>query len=111
MMPKNCGGNTRGQNLTEVAILLALVAAVFTGMQIYLQRSMQARYKAGVDFVLRDKIGLTKRQYDPYYRTSEMAEYYYKKDFEKKKNKTYETREIVKNTTGEVVISSTKDAD
>lgn len=65
-----------GQNLVEIAVVIALVVGVFTSMLLYLQRSFQARYKAGADYVQRELAnaepayaGLP-RQYDPYYSES-----------------------------------------
>jgi len=102
--------DNKGQHLAEMAILLALVAAVFIGMQFYLQRSMQGRYKAGVDFVLHDKIGLTKLQYEPYYRESKTTETS-NKILEKKLGKNYETQDTSTDTKGQVRIDGTKYAD
>ena len=35
----------RGQNLTEVALVIAIVGLVFIGMQTYIKRSLQAKTK------------------------------------------------------------------
>lgn len=65
-----------GQNLMEAAILFAIVVGVVASMQTYLQRSFQARYKAGADYVHREIVKAapalagTPRQYDPYYAQS-----------------------------------------
>ena len=66
----------KGQSLTEVALLVAMVAAALTGITLYLQRSMQQRYREGVTYVfdkikgcVTDPVNVTK-QYDPYYHTS-----------------------------------------
>lgn len=73
-----------GQSLTEFAICLAVITAVIAGMQIYVRRSLQARYKYGADYFF-SKLGneaqekqvslpVYKSQYDPYYRESETTE-------------------------------------
>jgi hypothetical protein len=65
-----------GQNLVEVAILFALVVGVVATMQLYIQRSFHARYKAGADYVHRELVNASPafsglaRQYDPYYAES-----------------------------------------
>lgn len=70
--------NRRAQNTMEYAILIALVIGVFSAMQIYLKRGLQARIKAGTDNIPAvvsdlqaggDVAGLfgTQTQYDPYY--------------------------------------------
>jgi Flp pilus assembly pilin Flp len=67
-----------GQNLAEYAVCLTVVAMAVVGMQIYLQRSLQARYKQGVDFVfskMRDAgAAPALEQYDPYYRQASINE-------------------------------------
>jgi len=82
---------TRGQSLTELALGLAMVVALILTMRIYIQRSLQARYKVGVDYLFSeikehaaapgsiinptdtDFTGI-KTQYDPYYRESNITE-------------------------------------
>ena len=74
--------NNTGQNLTELAMCVMAIGMVFISMQLYLQRSVQARLKAGTDFcfsrlyneaVSQGKANLalsitrTGMQYDPYY--------------------------------------------
>jgi hypothetical protein len=65
-----------GQNLVEIAVIFAVVVGIFTLMQIYIQRSFNAKYKAGADYVHNElakaapaMAGLP-RQYDPYYMNS-----------------------------------------
>lgn len=77
---------TSGQNLAEFALLLAVISAAILGMQLYLQRSFQARLKAaGPDYLsstieqeAANTTNLTnftlEQQYDPYYATSNMTE-------------------------------------
>ena len=77
--------NTRGQSLSEVAIYLAVVVGAILAMQLYIQRSLQAKSKAGADYLFTqiesnaaDK-GISgfsgiSRQYDPYYRESNITE-------------------------------------
>ena len=68
-----------GQSLSEFALILAVVAGVISGMQIYVQRGLQARYKNGMNYVIsrieegarvENITGLSNisRQYEPYYR-------------------------------------------
>lgn len=67
--------NRKAQNTMEYAIIIALVIGVFSAMQIYLKRGMQARIKAGTDTIpgivateagKADLFG-TAAQYEPYY--------------------------------------------
>ena len=64
---------TRGQSLTEYAILLSVVAAVFIGMQLYVKRGLQGRIKGVVDLSDGGLLnqGFTRAnlplQYEPYY--------------------------------------------
>ncbi|MDD2679216.1 MAG: hypothetical protein PHO03_00220 [Candidatus Omnitrophica bacterium] len=75
----------RGQSLTELAILLVAVVGIILTMRIYLQRAMQAKYKAGPDYLVSEiknaaaekgaaGVSGIKQQYDPYYRESSVAE-------------------------------------
>jgi len=60
----------RGQSLTELAVLIAAISAAILGMQLYLQRSLQARYKGGMDYFFSNLQGSgvsINRQYEPYY--------------------------------------------
>lgn len=68
--------NRRAQNTMEYAILIALVIGVFSAMQIYLRRGMQARIKAGTDNIPGEVLTQagsnanlfgTATQYEPYY--------------------------------------------
>lgn len=74
-----------GQNLTELALCFATIIAVILIMRIYVQRSLQAKYKAGVGYLCSkiEQEAVTKeishlsnipRQYDPYYRESSKTE-------------------------------------
>ena len=60
-----------GQSLTELALLIATVTAAILGMQLYVQRALQARYKGGMDYFFNDvqqRTGVSMdRQYQPYY--------------------------------------------
>ena len=62
----------RGQHLAELALCLAVVTAVFMGMQLYVKRSLQARLKAGADYIFHD-LAQEPLQYDPYYATSNLT--------------------------------------
>jgi len=72
--------NKRAQNTAEYAILIALVIGVFSAMQIYIRRSLQARIKMGADQIPIMVLGQTGgnvsnqlfgpanfTQYEPYY--------------------------------------------
>ena len=54
----------KAQSLAEYAILVFLVIAAVVGMQVYLKRGLQARFKTFVDGA-GNYVGL--RQYEPYY--------------------------------------------
>lgn len=74
-----------GQSLAEFALCLAAVTAAIIGMQIYVQRSLMARYKGGVDYTFSEiereaaakgnsnLSTITRRQYDPYYSESQQT--------------------------------------
>ena len=74
-----------GQNLTELALYFAIITAAILSMGIYVQRSLQAKYKTGVGYLCSkiEQEAVTKgisnlsdipRQYDPYYRESSITE-------------------------------------
>ncbi|MGD0336990.1 MAG: hypothetical protein ABSB18_07860 [Candidatus Omnitrophota bacterium] len=69
-----------GQSLTEIALLVATIAAALTGMSLYLQRSLQQRYRQGAGFVFYSIIGCVSdpanlsKQYEPYYHESSIQE-------------------------------------
>lgn len=74
-----------GQNLSELALCFAIITAAILSMRIYVQRSLQAKYKAGVGYLCSEieEEAVTKgishlsnitRQYDPYYRESSKTE-------------------------------------
>jgi len=75
-----------GQTITEAAVIFALIVGVVAAIQLYLQRSFQARYKAGADYVHTELVKAVPayagqpRQYEPYYSESWRLE-----------NKTYNT--------------------
>lgn len=54
----------KGQSLGEVSLLLAVVLAAIIGMQVYVKRGLQSRYKAIADSA-GDVFGA--HQYEPYY--------------------------------------------
>jgi len=80
------GFRNSAQSLTELAIMFVVIVAAFGGMQLYLQRSYQARYKNGADYLFlqieaeandrkargekTDHLTKLNRQYTPYYRES-----------------------------------------
>lgn len=72
--------NRKAQSTAEYALLLALVIAAFTAMQIYVRRGLNARLKAGTDsipFTVLSQAGDSQisgifgnqsvTQYEPYY--------------------------------------------
>ena len=79
--------NKKAQNTMEYALLIAIVVGAFTGMQLYLRRSLQLRIKSSTDTIPgmvtdnfnseEDKTGLSglfvdqnktyTSQYEPYY--------------------------------------------
>lgn len=60
-----------GQNILEVALLLTLITAAMAAIHLYLKRSLQARYRGGVDHVFseieRGGVSVDSSQYVPYY--------------------------------------------
>lgn len=72
--------NKKGQSIMEYAILVSLVIAALTGMQLYVRRGLQARIKDASDnlpnYVQTEQAGLDAgtifnaghTQYEPYYR-------------------------------------------
>jgi hypothetical protein len=63
-----------------MALLVATIAAALTGMSLYLQRSLQERYRQGTGFVFYSIIGCVtdpanlSKQYEPYYKESSRYE-------------------------------------
>jgi lipopolysaccharide export LptBFGC system permease protein LptF len=75
----------RGQSLTELSLCLVMIVALIMAVRIYTQRSLQAKYKAGSDYLIAEikntaaghgnaDISSIKQQYDPYYRESNITE-------------------------------------
>ncbi len=66
-----------GQVLLEYAIIAVLVVSAIIGIQLYLQRALQGRYKGATDYavgVISAAQGLdAPLQYDPYYHTSDFT--------------------------------------
>lgn len=68
----------KAQSLAEYAVLVALIVAALAGIQVYLKRGLQARYKTLVDgaaIVINSTTGerTGTRQYEPYYAQSEQT--------------------------------------
>ena len=66
----------KAQNTAEYAIMIVIVIGVFSAMQLYIRRGLQARIKGGMDNIvtgtLPSNIGMSNafgslRQYEPYY--------------------------------------------
>lgn len=53
------------QGVAEYSVCLALVVAALFGMQVYVKRGLQGRYKQVVDHTA--KSASSPRQYEPYY--------------------------------------------
>lgn len=67
----------KSQSMAEVGVLLPLVVAAFFGMQVYLRRGLQARYKSTVDAAVLSAHQAANEgetgflQYEPYYQQRE----------------------------------------
>ncbi|MDP2940617.1 MAG: hypothetical protein Q8O13_11210 [Candidatus Omnitrophota bacterium] len=70
----------KAQQISEYAIVLALIVSAAAGMQFYVQRGLQARYKGATEKLIREARVATMRdpvpihvsmQYEPYYTKSE----------------------------------------
>jgi len=55
----------RAQSMAEYSVCLALVLAALLGMQLYVKRGLQGRYKELVDHAA--KQAASPKQYEPYY--------------------------------------------
>ena len=60
----------KAQTLAEYALLITIIVAAIAGMQIYLKRGLQAKYKSFVDGA-GQMAGI--KQYEPYYVQSEQT--------------------------------------
>ena len=68
----------KGQALLEYGVILGLVVTALISMQLYVQRSLQARYKGATDYAIKEisgarKQGRTPLQYEPYYHQSDIT--------------------------------------
>lgn len=45
----------RGQNLVDLALIIAVVGLVFIGMQVYIKRSIQGKVKDLTDYIVSDQ--------------------------------------------------------
>jgi Flp pilus assembly pilin Flp len=69
---------TKGQNTAEYAILIALVIGAVIAMQVYMQRSIQAKMRDAGSFMTTSNsmgqafpgVDNSKSQYEPYYKAS-----------------------------------------
>lgn len=69
--------NKKAQNTMEYALLIAIVIGVFSAMQLYIRRGLQARIRAGTDSIPGIVLGQSDvassavfgnaTQYEPYY--------------------------------------------
>ena len=61
--------NKKAQNTAEYALLIALVVAGIIAMQTYAQRALQARIRAGANYLATQTVNLgdSTLQYEPYY--------------------------------------------
>jgi hypothetical protein len=73
-----------GQSLVELAVCLTVVTIAIVGMQLYVRRNLQAKYKQGADYLfsqIREAGGAANaaqlsgaiHQYEPYYAESEFV--------------------------------------
>ncbi len=62
---------TNGQHLIEYALLFAVVVGALVAIQVYVKRTLQARYRAVVDAAAVAISAPT--QYEPYYRSETSA--------------------------------------
>ena len=106
----------RGQVLLEYAIIAVLVVSAIIGIQLYLQRALQGRYKAASDYalmVIDYELGVISTaqnlyQYDPYYHISDFTT---QRDSEIESSyfpggeSTTEIRRDEQSRTGETIIS------
>lgn len=65
-------GMRRAQSVAEYSVCLALVLAALLGMQIYVKRGLQGRYKEVVDHAAQQAVNAAQfttspKQYEPYY--------------------------------------------
>jgi len=65
-------GMRRAQSVAEYSVCLALVLAAVLGMQIYVKRGLQGRYKELVDHAAKQAasaagLATSPKQYEPYY--------------------------------------------
>ena len=105
-----------GQVLLEYAIIAVLVVSAIIGIQLYLQRALQGRYKAASDYalmVIDYELGVISTaqnlyQYDPYYHISDFTT---QRDSEIESSyfpggeSTTEIRRDEQSRTGETIIS------
>lgn len=118
--------NKKGQSIMEYAILVSLVIAALTGMQLYVRRGLQARIKDASDNLpkyVQKQSGVEPGaifnedhvQYEPYYRgdskttstTGRGTEKFIAKDDGGQRELTGQTRSI----TGDSIIGSWKNWD
>lgn len=68
---------TGGQVLLEYGVILALIITTLIGIQLYMQRELQARYKDAVDYAVKEieekAEVVSTLQYDPYYEESDIT--------------------------------------
>lgn len=64
-------GINRAQSVAEYSVCLALVLAALLGMQLYVKRGLEGRYKQVVDHAT--KQAYTPKQYEPYYAQDEFT--------------------------------------
>ena len=88
--------SNKAQSFAEYSILAVLVLTAITGIQLYVKRGLQAKYKNVVDCA-GDMSGT--KQYEPYYVQSEEV---IKQDFVTEH--TYEPKGVVKRTIDEEML-------
>lgn len=69
----------KAQSLAEYAILVSIIVVTLLGIQVYVKRGLQAKYKSFVDGA-GESVGI--KQYEPYYAQTEQT-------IDQKQNTTY----------------------
>lgn len=73
-MVKKMDRRPRGQGIAELSICLAVILAACLGMQTYIKRGLQGRYKDTVDNMTEQVPGAMP-QYEPYYQNLDIFSY------------------------------------
>lgn len=69
-MASKCFRTKKAQSAAEYSVCLALILAAFLGMQLYVKRGLQGKYKEAIDHAA--KQSASPKQYEPYYEKSKL---------------------------------------